>query len=211
MSAVTAREFAEAFESAWKRAYEGRRSEIEEAYNNRRLWTELMCGSESPLSPDRVPLIKAAMESLQHFGKSILFDRERHKVDAFGRVLIGAKHTNYTDCVNVVMVEVENDVERAEEEMWKLLHSRCPLKILVTYDYNDRKIREHKVATFAQMYRGMEPFLGVDPAEYLLIIGGRVDDSRGAEIVWRYWEMKAGRMQPLELSAAKPVAADTLT
>lgn len=200
MSAVTARQFVEAFQAAWDSAYASKRAEIKDIYNKRRLWTELICGSAAALGPSSKPIVQCALESLTHGGKTVEYDRERHKVDAFGRVAICDPAKWYIDYVNVVMVEVENDVERSEEEFWKLLHARCPLKVLITYDYNDPDTRLRVPRSFEKMYLAAEQYLGPDPGKYVLIMGGRDRDLSDADIVWRYWTLEAGNFERFELT-----------
>ncbi len=192
----TKEEFVSAFLEVWKSVLAKREGELVAAYNNRRLWTELMCGERSSLSPSGRSILQMTLEQLRVNGQQIEFDRERHKVDAYGRVRVGSDRGDFTDCMNAVMVEVENDVESSHEEFWKLLHSRCQLKILITYDYNSKKIEEDARSKFESMYREATPILGPDPASYLLVIGGRKDRSPTGPIEWRFWDLKeSGRFE----------------
>ncbi len=80
-----------------------------------------------------------------------------------------------------VIIEHENG-NRPEEEWWKMLMWRAPLKVLICYDYTDQSKRTNparenwlvgKLETFAEMKRqASEGWQGrKDEDEYLILVG----------------------------------------
>ena len=91
-----------------------------------------------------------------------------------------------------VLIEHENDYDRIEEEMWKLLMFRSPLKVLVSYDYSEKKkttprrmnFLKCKLKKLAKMAREVdEDSKEAEETEYLIVIGNlNVDDI----VIWEF-------------------------
>jgi hypothetical protein len=193
---VTREQFREAFLAAWKNAYyaeSDRRSALEVIYRDSWSgWTEVMLGKRPQVLKGRRCLIWRAFEELSKIvGASIQTDLERQDVDAFGRV-VREPHNCHTDGANLVMVEVENDTKKSYEEFWKLVHSRCPLKVLVTYRAPTRP-DELKVALdrMQAIYKHAKDVLGDDLREaYLLVVGTRAKE-KSPEILWEFYGLNS--------------------
>ncbi len=199
--------FIDAFEKAWAELYGDpeRREQLERDYDcsskgQKKRWTAALCG-KGTTHLGAVSLVARAFGRM-HIGLELLFDHERHKVDAFGRVLPrGTKsHKSHVDGVNVVMVEVENETNRSHEEFWKLTQSRCLLKVLITYGVGSRAF-ENARKRMQTIYLDCVGVLGKDdPAAYLLVGGCRGRDDRTIE--WHYFGMSdAGRLDKEIVSA----------
>lgn len=96
-----------------------------------------------------------------------------------------------------VLVEHENDVSRAYEEMYKLTYFRARLKVLITYNWNgDTKNDFH--STFKKLCSNFETiikqtnkkFIENDETDYLLIVGQKID----RKLVWKYIGFSVGSM-----------------
>lgn len=123
--------------------------------------------------------------------KPLFYTREWYTVDA---LFIGGEDTygrelGYPSEIHTV-IEHENASD-VETEMWKLLHWRCPLKVLIFYDFNEanKAIRsrsvwlQEKLDALRKMYQAVDVFFpDAEGTEYLIIVGNR--DEAG-QIRWR--------------------------
>ncbi len=204
MQRVSAEDFRDAFEAAWRSLSESALGpEARNAFENGgRRWTRVMLGAPGEQAGQALSVIARAFEILNRGRESHLdLDLERHKVDAFGRV----RRMNWQDSawpdhvsyLNMLMIEVENRVEDSIEEFWKFVHYRIPLKVLVTYDYCRKDNRAFQLSKYDELRREAEVLLGPDVSDYLVIFGGREDETardftdRG-EIKWRYFKSLVG-------------------
>ena len=100
-----------------------------------------------------------------------------------------------------VLVEHENG-ERWEEEMWKLIFWRSPLKVLIGYDLPDERRttakRQEWLGVKTQMLRSMldraNAAFGEMDSEYLLIVGSQ----RKGEVYWRWTRLDRAPSGPPE-------------
>ena len=92
-----------------------------------------------------------------------------------------------------VIIEHEHNLEKVEEEMWKLIFWRSPLKILISYDWNeDEKKTEKRKNLLADKLEELSKMLiaanraypEAKGTEYLFIIGNR--DDVQSDIKWRW-------------------------
>lgn len=196
---ISPQQFAEAFDVAWVSQYSGRRAEIEALWTSwsKRPWTEFMCRSSAEAAG---PLCLVEMTFANLGIQGACFDPQRHTVDAFLRAPRNplAPSRRHTDWLNVVMVEVENEPELAHEEFWKLLHSRVPLKVLITYDLKPETATTIRLLeTYAEMYRDAARILGPDSTQYLVSFAGRQSPAAGAPLAWSHYELAEQRFVPL--------------
>lgn len=190
---VSREQFRQAFLNAWGKVYsdENRKPDLEVIYRESWSgWTEIMLGKAPHLLDDKCLIARAFDELSIIVGKAIQFDPERHDVDAFGRVKEN-QGGDYEEGVNVVMVEVENNTKRSYEEFWKLVHSRCTLKVLFTYLVPGREDEFHGALNEMQkICERATTVLGPDDKEdYLLVVGWRKDGK--PEIHWRFLGLNA--------------------
>lgn len=83
------------------------------------------------------------------------------------------------------------------EEIWKLAHWRCPLKVLISYDYNDdRKAGKrhcwlsNAVERVQAQLQRINQLQGDDSATYLLIVGSKTNDN-DPDVRWRAMRLNA--------------------
>lgn len=180
---VTRDEFVSAFNAAWIEIYEGeRKNRLDILYDEKSDWNAIMFG-ESPKELDGTSLLERAISKLRA-DRGVSFDRERQKVDVFGRIKV-CDFDDHAAYANAIMIEVENNTSTCYEEFWKLLHSRCPLKVLITYDLVNPKDLVRARARIAEMFQKASRVLGSDDLEsYLLIVGKWAKES--LEIRWSF-------------------------
>ncbi len=184
---VTREQFIEAFKRAWDEINRGpTKGLLESLYDDKKPWTEIMCG-RSPGAVGGRSLVQRTFDNLD-FGMQLHFDPERSKVDAFGRVFPGGQHRDHADGVNVVMLEVENETQKSYEEFWKLVQSRCPLKVLISYEASNSQYLKKAKTRMREIHARYCEVLGADdPRAYLLVVGTR--DSGKPDIYWMYYGM----------------------
>lgn len=182
---VSREKFVEAFDKAWKEVYrDDRKATLDRLYDSTTEWTDVMCG-QAPRAMAGESLIRRTFGHLDVGKLKVDFDRERSKVDAFGRVIPG-EHHDHTDGVNLIMVEVENSTETSYFEFWKLVQSRCLLKVLVTYELDNARVLQGALEQMYQIYQRHRDVLGPDNTEsYLLVVGTR--DEGNPDIRWKFF------------------------
>ena len=92
-----------------------------------------------------------------------------------------------------VIIEHEHNLEKVEEEMWKLIFWRSPLKVLISYDWNDdeKTTANRKNKLLQKLEKLSKMLVSANKAypeskntEYLFIIGNR--DNVDSDIKWRW-------------------------
>ena len=80
-----------------------------------------------------------------------------------------------------IVVEHENNKADWLDELIKLIHIKCPLKVVIGYNYCDRRENGEsgKLRYAAECMNKIEAFNAFDPEEYLLIIGSGEPKERG--------------------------------
>ena len=99
-----------------------------------------------------------------------------------------------------MILEHENNIGKIKEEFRKLLDLRSPLKVLVSYDWNDdektKPKRQDELPTIISELDEMnsktyEVHPEAKDTEYLLIVGNRnsnmLEGEKYGEIQWRFW------------------------
>ena len=126
---ITATHFREAFFAEWTARIADHSTAILEAYSNDKLWTAYMLSYQGFMSQ--------VTERLHKHVDRVKYFREVYTLDA---ILVGGEDLFRTDLCYpsriYALVEHENG-ENVEEEMWKLIFWRAPLKILIFYDWNE--------------------------------------------------------------------------
>ena len=175
------------FLDAFSRVAEEQLRETED-YSDNGKWTLRMCGAR-----DQPGLIHCLAESLR--SKCIPDLEPRSQWYTLDAALISYGQESgfplgyppYFHCI----IEHENG-DHWHEEMWKLVHWRCPLKVLIVYDYNDdKKTSQGRQEWVDKRIQTMRNFLdtanalqGEECADYLLIVGSKVTTNEHS-ISWR--------------------------
>ena len=134
---VTRGTFLEAFKEVWTERMEEDQAGLLAAYAKRPAWTNYMLGRRREDGDGS--FLKAVMEKLE---RSLKYKREWYTVDSLfvsGETLhLPSGHDHYFSSRLDVLVEHEHGGS-IEEEMWKLIFWRAPLKVLIAYDYWESK------------------------------------------------------------------------
>lgn len=203
--------FLEAFRSEWEAVCESNNpSEILLKYKSNTAWTRFMltypgAGDDN----DQGGFLARICWRLG--GHALSYKQEYYTLDALfvgGDNLFGAHHS-YPQALHC-LIEHENG-ERIEEEMWKLIFWRSPLKVLVFYDYwederrqNSRKAGwcEYKLSILRTMLDKANAFHPeADNTEYLFLVGNlpaSINASDNAPLPqWRYATNSDWALKPL--------------
>jgi hypothetical protein len=188
MTIITAPMFCEAFISQWNEDDTRQHAEIMRQFADFTSRTTFM------LLPEPDGFMKRVMQKLNRHCE-LEFLTEQYKVDAvyyFGK-------EKYDD-VSVsgvqqafVLIEHENG-SFVEEEMWKLMHWSCPLKVIVFYDYDAENVLcggtyasflPNKIRKLNDMVNLKNANFQENPqTEYLLIVGQL--ERRTGLVSWRF-------------------------
>lgn len=212
---ITADIFLQAFASAWTELYEKGKEAVEEKYGDNRSWTEFLFGiGEIEISdPAEAPqdLFTLTAHRLKHkfdFASIGAIRKEDYKIDM---MIVGGKpidkwknNWGYASrCM--VMVEHENQMEFAYEELYNLLVRRGELKVLAFPEWkenlvsgrgekkkNDKVALDQTLETLRSIAKEM-PGHG----DVLLLVSKWTND----EIRWRYLTSltdHAGKLESLD-------------
>ncbi|UPU37813.1 hypothetical protein M1B72_08930 [Geomonas paludis] len=145
-------------------------------YQNLPAWTDLM------LSPGQ--FLQRVMDRLSSLELPLLYRNQWYTVDALyvsGENLF-PKKGEYPSSLQV-LIEHEHG-EDLEEEMWKLIHWRAPLKVIIGYDWSEiekttdarRSWAANKVTKLLKMLQTVnDSFLENPDTEYLFLMGRRFE------------------------------------
>ena len=79
-----------------------------------------------------------------------------------------------------IAVEHENDKYDWSDEVMKLIHIKCPLKVVIGYNYcNEREEEINKLNFIAEWMKRVEAFNKCTDEEYLVIIGNGSNSETG--------------------------------
>jgi hypothetical protein len=194
--------------------------------------TEYMLGRKGDASNNGV--LPDAVDFYGDHVKSLIPKREWSKFDLVGvtemKSLPTATNKEYLEkdkqpyWMKVLQVVIEHEnADDVETEMWKMIHLRSPLKVLVFYDvsqqwqetsefYQDKCFESRtvksahwldtKIKLLASMIAGANELLPLEGSEYLLIIGKR---SKKNIITWRTCEYLTN---PSGQGFSEPIAID---
>ncbi len=184
---VSAQDFRDAFSQQWRADRRRKSAKLRDAYQDDKRWTAYMLGKKDDFLGtffDRLA---------RRLGQEML--RERQNLDVVYYTTkarnIGHKKRIRPARLNVI-IEHENK-EKVEEEMWKMLMWRAPLKVLVLYDWPPwRKTTtrrqnwlENKLTTLFDMRREVDTLWPEAAKTTYLFLVGRLP-QRGALPVWWY-------------------------
>lgn len=88
----------------------------------------------------------------------------------------------------LILFEHENKIDTVVEEVYKLLYRRAPLKVIVTYQYNQPDMDyeadlKERIEKYAGIITRSNTWFPENPeTEYLFIVGRRDDERKG--ILW---------------------------
>ena len=177
---ITPSQFLSAFERQWHEdstEYNRRK----EAFAYEKLWTQYMLGSEPPGFLRRV----ASRLGLKCYG-------EFYKLDL---VYVSGTDLFREDLCypSLLPVIIEHEqFNNVEEEMWKLIFWRSPLKVLISCDWNEDEKTTHRRNWWTDKLKALSEMLATanrdypetEMTEYLFIIGNREDVQ--SDIKWRW-------------------------
>ena len=180
---ITADEFVDAFTKEWEVFSVERNVSGITPFEARGNWTLQMTTENG--------FLHRVMRRLNAAGRELEYRMEWYKVDALyvGGEDIYGRNLTYPSEVHAI-IEHEFD-ENLETEMWKLIHWRCPLKVIINYDWAESE----KTSTSRKAYRGEKlrklwtmlaavnafyPEAG--NAEYLVLMATR--DTTDSKISW---------------------------
>lgn len=198
---ITAGQFLDAFRDQWKDALDNDLEGIRQSYCNDRTWTGFMMADENALFRRLSGRLSFDVGMEFQTLDCVYYRKESNQIEG---------HESFAACLEVI-IEHENG-ERVEEELWKLLLFRSPLKVLVFYDWNEseKERSERKRTWLSDKLSGllrMGAEFGArwpesDDTEYLFLVGNRLEE--GALLHWRHMTVKSGdferrsRMPPSE-------------
>ena len=142
---ITAQEFERAFCLQWEKDKHSLEEDINEAYNGS-CWenqkdkrTKFMLGAKGEEGRKKAFFYRVLQRVLQKLEREdIDFSREWYTLDGIYHRCESIYRKDYPPCMDV-LIEHENESDTMEEEMWKLLMFRSPLKVLVSYDWIEKE------------------------------------------------------------------------
>lgn len=181
---ITPQEFERAFRSQWEedRCSPKYEEEIKDVTlnqktwkNNDKKWTLFMVETDAPFF---FRVLQKLKRKDMKFSQGKDSAAERYRLDcAYHRHESFYKGYDYPHCMDV-LIEHENNVY-IEEEMWRLLMVRSPLKVIVCYN-----VLKNKLDELAYMARRVdEKWKETEETEYLIVIGTRDSPDN---IIWEF-------------------------
>jgi len=167
---ITPDKFIEAWRTVWLRVLESERAEVTTKFCGKiKSWTEFMLTGDNSF--------------LRRVGCLLLDGNADAKVirESYGMVdicFVANNNGGYPERIDV-MVEHENQSD-VENEMWKLIFLRSPLKVIVCY--NHRNIESKLKQCWEMLRRANERFPENPDTRYLFIVGCFADN----ELHWRW-------------------------
>ena len=184
---VFAKRFCDAFIEQWKED-SANANDILHAYSHDTPWTEYMVKKEDSFLSRLSKNLSHEMAREWYTLDVVYYDEKQNLFRSEG----------YPACLHVI-VEHENQGD-VEEEMWKLLMFRSPLKVLIFYDYNEyekeqnpRKARwlDEKLIELFRMGEEVDAIWAeAKDTEYLFLVGNR--SQEGKVPIWKDWIVTQG-------------------
>lgn len=127
---VSVQDFLTAFSQQWKADQKHKGAKLRDAYQDDKSWTAYMLGEK------KVDFCGTFFNRLaRRLGQESLPQRQRLDIVYYTTKAQNIRHTKRIRPARLnVIIEHENG-EEVEEEMWKMLMWRAPLKVLVFYDW----------------------------------------------------------------------------
>lgn len=177
-------EFLTAFKAEWETSLSEQELEVLKAYESCSEWTHLMLRHDGFLS-----------KVMNRLGRNLVYKREYYTIDALyvgGEDLFRNDRAYPSDIHTLIEHEQGYNVE---EEMWKLIFWRSPLKIIIFYDWNESEKTDangersnwlpRKLEKFKAMLDTANKFHGeAADTSYLFIIGNRSAEGHLPQWVW---------------------------
>lgn len=195
MRTITSEDYRRAFAQEWLVQVGADRDDILASSSRAESWSDFM------LPEGR--FLNQVMDRLNKLGPTLTYAREMYAIDVvYAGGHLPELHHSYPARLHV-LIEHENG-PNVEEEMWKLVHWRAPLKVLIFYDWDEcekttekrRDWLEAKLGNLAQISRAVDGFWPENKeTEYLFIFGNRGTDQ--GDIVWRWASSKSLEPMPL--------------
>jgi hypothetical protein len=165
--------------------------------DNRGDWTKYILSKKNGLLSKMVP-------NLQEVDPNLAYTSEWYTVDGLfvGGVDLFREDLSYPSAI-YTLIEHELD-SNIEEEIWKLLHWRCPLKVLFFYDWAEddkgtaarKDFIKEKVNTAIFMKNKVSEFWTENSStQYLFLIGKR--KTLNSQITWNYCTNSDLQIKPL--------------
>lgn len=148
-------------------------------------------------------LLEGVMLRLQRVVPNLSYIQGRYTVDCSyvgGKELFGSG-MHYPSQIHC-LIEHEHG-NKVEEEMWKLIHWRAPLKVLIFYDWNQwektsesrREWLSMKLAKLWSMVRDVDAHFPENcTTEYLLLVGNRQQSNQPP--IWSFSVSETTGTQP---------------
>lgn len=169
---TTSDRFLTAFADEWRASLATEREKLHAAFKENKPWSDYTLNYEG--------FFHRVCRRLSGEEELLTYSKEIYSIDA---MFVGGKDLYRTGhCYPAelhVILEHENG-PNVEEEMWKLLFWRCPLKVLVMYDWPESDVSganlsnwaTEKFAKLAEMHRDAVAFFPEpDFVRYLFIVG----------------------------------------
>ena len=152
-------------------------SKFKDAITETDYWKELYYGKSPEFTKSVTKEINQIIESYPDYK----VQNEYYRIDA-----IGWKHQNdeaKSEAIDVelnwhqwdlkIAVEHENDLADWTDELTKLIHIRCPLKVIIGYNHWDcrEELEQKKLAYAAKWMQHIKAFDPDAKEEYLIILG----------------------------------------
>ena len=170
---------AKEFWNVWKEKIVGQLDEHfkgskSEKYSKNKVWTSIIFNDDNKILE---PIASKF---------NLTFNREDYHVDTLFCSHENLKHMDgLYPLERVILFEHENDIDSSTQELYKLLYRRSPLKVIVTYLYQDDPEKKllWQVKKFSEMIAQSNEWFPENPStEYLIIIGRRNDTNDG--LIW---------------------------
>lgn len=198
MQTISKEQFLQAFAEEWISRSNNPEDELLTAYGDAKPWTNYVFRDNG--------LIDGVAGCLRRDISPLIYSKEIYTVDA---MFVGGKDLfrdefRYPSQL-LVLIEHENG-SNVEEEMWKLIFWRCPLKVLIFYDWNEyekstpkkKNWLPDKLKTLRSMLDDVDMASAEpDSAEYLFLVGNR--EHPDGHVNWRWTTPKRDRLEALNL------------
>ena len=181
---ISAEQFFAAFEAEWQAITSDPSIKGDTPFQDKTAWTTLI---QAPGG-----FLNRVMDRLSSDERPLYYRTEWFRVDALflgGEDLYGKDHS-WPSALDVL---IEHEFgEALEEEMWKLIHIRAPLKVIISYDWAEvekitqsrKEYAENKISALLTMLNKVNShFPENHETEYLFLLAGR--EGVKSPIFWR--------------------------
>ncbi len=168
----------EDFRNAWCKVWNGKdKSELSEKFHKSATWTEW---TDCMLNSDD-SFLQCVAKELKFSKVKVPSDRAQKNVyqveyQRLDMVLMSDYNGNYPYMLDVV-IEHEND-RHPENEMWKLMLLRSPLKVIIFYDHPGKLLPEKLDELRKMLCKANDAFPENENTDYLFIIGKLSEDHQ---------------------------------